>query len=85
MDFTLLIGILGAVIILFSFLMVQLHRWSPDDWIYDILNFVGSGLLIINAALTHAWPFLVLNAIWALSGLYDVIFKDWPPWSWVIL
>jgi hypothetical protein len=76
MDIYLLIGITGMLCVLFSFLMVQRHRWTQDDLAYDLLNAVGSALLVINAVALGAWPFAILNAIWAGYSLRDVIFLD---------
>ncbi len=80
MDLFLLIGIVGMACILFSFLMVQRHTWTQDDLIYDLLNAIGSILLVINAVAGGAWPFVILNTIWALYSLRDVIMVD--AWKW---
>ena len=69
----LLLGILGMVCILYGFLMVQLHRWNQDQTRYDIMNFLGSALLLIYAIEGRVWPFVVLNGIWAMYSLKDVV------------
>ena len=75
----LLLGIIGMLCILWGFLMAQTHRWSEDSFIYDLVNFIGSALLVTYAIAGRAWPFLILNAIWALYSLRDVLFADkWP-------
>lgn len=68
----LLLGIAGMVCILYGFLMVQTHRWSEDSTIYDALNFIGAALLVFYALSGRAWPFVVLNAVWALYSLKDI-------------
>ena len=75
MDTFLLLGILGMICILFGFIMNNIGKWKNDDLIYDIINFLGSVLLIIYAWTGRAYPFLILNTIWALFSLRD-IFKD---------
>lgn len=80
MDLFLFIGIVGMCCILFGFLMVQRHRWSQDDFIYDLFNAVGSILLVISALASRAWPFVALNTIWGLYSLRDVLFLD--RWKW---
>lgn len=75
-----MIGIIGMTCILLAFVMVQMHRWTPDDLRYDLFNFVGSTLLVINALSARVWPFVILNMIWGLYALRDVIFVD--RWEW---
>lgn len=76
MDIFLVVGIIGMICILYGFLMVQRHHWTQDDFIYDLLNAVGSFLLVISAVASHAWPFVVLNTIWGGYSLRDVLFLD---------
>lgn len=73
MDLFLGLGILGMAAILIAFLMEQRHKWSGDDLIYDFTNFVGSFLLVVYGLSGRAWPFVILNTIWALYSLKDVM------------
>jgi len=72
-DLPLTFGIVGMVCILFAFLMVQLHYWTQDQMRYDIVNFFGSALLLIYAFEGRVWPFVILNSVWALYSLWDVM------------
>lgn len=69
----LILGITGMICILYGFLMTQLHRWNQDQTRYDIVNFLGSALLLIYAVEGRAWPFVILNGVWALYSLKDVV------------
>jgi hypothetical protein len=69
-------GIAGMCCILAGFFLVQSHRWSPDDATYDLLNAVGSALLIWYAWAGAAWPFFVLNTVWMLYSLKDLLLSD---------
>lgn len=73
LDPTTLIGTLGALLILIAFTMNQMHKWKNDYLIYDLINLIGSGLLIIYAAILKSYPFLVLNGVWAFLSLRDVV------------
>lgn len=75
MDIALLTGIVGAFIILVSFILNQLNKLKNDDLIYDLLNFVGSALLIVYSVFTNSPPFVVLNLVWAAVSLKDIIKK----------
>lgn len=69
----LILGIIGMICILVGFLLTQLHIWTQDQIRYDIVNFIGSALLVIYALEARAWPFVILNGVWALYSLKDVI------------
>ncbi len=75
MDPLTLLGSVGAAIILLFFFLNQAHKVSNDSYIYDFFNFVGGVILIIYAYLLGSWPFLILNSIWTLVSLKDLIFK----------
>lgn len=61
------------IFILLAFLMGQTGRWKDDDLVYDLVNFIGSALLVVYAVAGNAVPFIVLNSIWAVYSLYDVV------------
>ena len=79
MDLFLALGILGMAAILFAFLMEQRHKWSGDDLIYDFTNFVGSFLLVVYGLSGRAWPFVILNGVFAIYSLWDLVMKDMEP------
>lgn len=67
------IGIIGATLILLSFLLEQTNVWKNSDLVYDFVNFIGATILIVYGVLIVAYPFVVLNCVWALFSLKDVI------------
>ena len=69
----LIIGIAGAALILLAFILSETHVWSEDDLTYDAVNLIGAALLIWYSWLIHSWPFAILNGVWALVALRDVI------------
>lgn len=71
-----ILGIIGAGIILFAFLLNQINKLKNDDFVYDLLNFIGGLLLVAYAIVTGAIPFIILNSVWLVVSLRDLIFKD---------
>lgn len=69
------IGTTGAVIVLIAFFLNENHKLDQDTITYDVLNFVGSGILVAYALLISSIPFAILNSIWAIISLKDIIFK----------
>lgn len=72
MDYVTLIGTVGAFIILCGFLLNQAGRLTADSRMYDAINVVGGGLLIVYAVLLGSYPFIVLNAVWVLVSVYGL-------------
>lgn len=68
-----IIGTLGAAVILIGFLLNQRKILHEDDLAYDIINAVGGCLLILYAIDGRAWPFVILNGVWTLYSLIDIV------------
>jgi uncharacterized protein (DUF486 family) len=72
------ISTLGVSLILLAFVLVT-FRWStPDKPITLTLNLVGAALACWGAALIESYPFVVLEATWALVaglGLLQRLFR----------
>ncbi len=73
MDPFFLMGITGMLMILIAFLLLQRHHISQDDLSYDALNFLGSALLVVYGIAGRVWPFVILNGIFGLYSLIDMI------------
>lgn len=73
MDTPTIIGSIGAALILIGFTLNQLNKWKKTDLRYDVVNLIGGALLVVFSWMISAWPFLVLNAVWTLVSLRDVI------------
>ncbi|MEM0231473.1 MAG: hypothetical protein QXW00_03610 [Candidatus Woesearchaeota archaeon] len=68
-----IIGFLGMATILIAFLLNQKGIWNSTSLKYDLSNLAGAIMLMIYASHLKSYPFLILNCIWALASLKDVI------------
>ena len=73
MDIVTVLGVAGAGTILVAFLLNQFGKWSSESRSYDLVNVLGSGLLMGYSYLLGSWPFLILNTVWFLVSLKDVL------------
>jgi hypothetical protein len=73
METSLVIGSIGAGLILVAFIALQLHYVSDEDVRYDAANALGSVFLVYYAYMGGVWPFVILNTVWGLVSLRDVI------------
>ncbi len=68
-----IIGSIGALIILYTFVMNQLEKLSADSFQYDLLNLIGSVTLVYYAVSLESIPFIIINGVWAFLSLRDVL------------
>ena len=78
---TLILGILGMVCILLSFIFNEfdVKKFDETTKINQLINIVGAGLLLYYALSLKGWPFFILNAIWvgvAVIKLGKIITKN---------
>ena len=73
MDHITILGITGAFVILFAFMLNQLGKINAESRWYDSINAVGSLLLIVYAVFLNSVPFVILNTVWfviSVMGLF---------------
>lgn len=73
MTLGLLLGILGMALILIAFVLDEFRKFDSDSGQYNLLNLVGSGLLVYYAYTLWSIPFLILNGIWFAVAGYKLV------------
>jgi hypothetical protein len=68
-----LMQLLGAFIILAAYFLAQRRWMDPHRLPYLAMNTIGAGLLAVLAAIEYQWGFLVLEGIWSLVSLWELI------------
>ena len=61
-----LIQIVGSLLVLAGFALAQRGILDQKSRSYLIANFVGSGMLAVEAFLEQQWGFLLLESVWAI-------------------
>ena len=69
------IQVVGALLILAAFVLVQLDRLRPSTWTYLWLNLVGSAILAVDALIGREIGFLLLEGVWAAVSLWSIVKK----------
>jgi len=65
--------IAGALVILIAFAAAQAGRLRQRTLTYQLLNFLGSGVLAAIALQESSWGFLLLEGSWAVISLIGLV------------
>lgn len=68
-----IVGLVGAICILVGFVGHELFAWRRASWRYDLVNTVGAALLLMYALDTNSLPFILLNIVWLVVALKDIV------------
>ncbi len=63
-------GWTGSALMIYSYWLVSTQKVSSYSTFYQLLNIVGSIMLLVNAFHYNALPSSTVNLIWAFIGLY---------------
>ena len=63
----------GALLILFAYVALQLGWLTAADRMYNVLNLVGSLLLLWVAVADWRWGFMLLEGAWAAISLAPLV------------
>jgi len=66
-------GWIGAVMVLSAYFLVSTRRVSGDSVLFQLLNLVGSALIIVNSFHFGAFPSVVVNGVWILIAVYSLL------------
>lgn len=70
----LIIGICGMIFILVAFVLDEFFKaWQQNSIRYNILNLIGSLLLLYYAYAIDSWPFIILNLVWFGTAGYKLV------------
>jgi hypothetical protein len=66
------LGFLGVFQILLAYFLNVLGKISNNDLSFMLLNLFGAAMACLASILLNYWPFIILEAIWALVSLYSL-------------
>ena len=66
-------GWTGSFLILLAYSLITARKLSGNSKMYQLLNVVGSMLLIVNTIYHRALPPAALNLIWLGIGIFSLI------------
>lgn len=79
-DWSGITGWSGAALVLAAFYLTVVKDWKPESGRYMVLSNAAAGLLVANAWMNDAYPFLVVNAALILVTFYTLLKNGVPSW-----
>jgi len=67
------VQIIGALLVLACFLLVQAGRIDPAGYRYLLTNLVGSVVLTATAVTSREWGFVFLESVWAVVSAGGIV------------
>ena len=66
------IGIIGVILVLLAYLLLQLDRLGQDSILYSLMNLIGSVLILVS--LYFAWNLAsgVIEIAWFLISMFGL-------------
>ena len=74
MNYTLvdLIGNIGVVVLMITYLMLQLNKLSSDSLAYSVLNAVGASLIVVSLLFDFNLSALLMEVFWVLISFVGI-------------
>lgn len=72
-DINAIMGIIGLILLLIAFVLNLLKKISQNSKTYNLINFIGAGLLTYYSYTLNNAIFFILELVWAAFALYFLI------------
>jgi len=66
------LGWIGAALLLGAYALVSTRKVEGDSITYQLLNLLGSALLIVNSAYYGAYPSVGVNVVWIGIAVFAI-------------
>ena len=68
-----LFGMIGVVLILISYMLLQLEKLPATSLLYSATNGVGALLILVSLRYDFNLPAFIIEAFWLLISIYGVV------------
>lgn len=67
-----LLGNIGVIVLMVTYLMLQLNKLSSDALAYSVLNAVGAGLIVLSLTSNFNLSALMVEVFWVLISCLGI-------------
>ena len=68
-----ILGWLGSAMIVTGYLLISMHKVNGSSILYQLLNIIGSALLIVHTVYYKTVPAAALNVVWLFVGITAIV------------
>ena len=68
-----IVGTLGVVVIIVTYVLLQIERIRSTDLMYSVLNAVGATLILISLYFDFNFPSVVVEGFWLLISAFGIV------------
>ena len=66
------VGNVGVIVLMITYLMLQLNKLRSDGLAYSVLNAVGAGMVVISLLYNFNLSALLIEVFWVLISLVGI-------------
>ena len=66
------VGNIGVIVLMVTYLMLQLNKLSSDSLAYSVLNAAGAGLIVISLLYDFNLSALLMEVFWVLISFVGI-------------
>jgi hypothetical protein len=66
------LGNVGVVVLMVTYLMLQLNRLRSDDLSYSLLNAIGASLIVVSLLVNFNLSALLMEVFWVLISFVGI-------------
>ncbi|MEX1123708.1 MAG: hypothetical protein WEC81_00865 [Patescibacteria group bacterium] len=68
-----ILGWVGVGLILLAYAGVSFNQVQPQSWLYQTMNLVGSGFIVVQTGYRKDYQPMSLNIVWGLIAVFGLI------------
>ncbi len=67
-----LLGIIGVVLIVATYMLLQLEKLSATSFLYSAANGLGASLILVSLIYNFNLPAFIIEAFWLLISIFGI-------------
>lgn len=67
------LGWIGSVLVIGAYGLNSYQKIKSDSLKFQLMNFIGGVLLIINSVYKEAYPFTFINSVWVVIAISSLV------------
>ena len=68
-----LLGMIGVVLILATYMLLQLEKLSATSFLYSATNGLGASLILVSLIYDFNLSAFIIEAFWLLISIYGIV------------